>query len=89
MQLQHTVYSYLASHADVLRVLSCVSSPMWGEEMRDETLRMSAWVANSYQKLDLFQIVPGSTPQLRLKIASGSVCCQLGFLISKTWCQTS
>lgn len=38
--------------------------------MRDETLRMSAWEANSYQKLDLFQIVPGSTPQLRLKIAS-------------------
>ena len=63
----HTAYSYLASHADVLRFLSRVFSRTWGEEMRDETLRMSAWEANSYQKLDLFQIVPGSTLQLRLK----------------------
>ena len=51
--------------------------------MCDETLRMSAWEANSYQKLDLFQTIPGSTPQLGLKIASGSVCCRLDSLSQK------
>ena len=30
--------------------------------------------------LDLFQVVPGSTPWLRLYIANWSASCQLGFL---------
>ena len=31
--------------------------------------------------LDLFELVPGSTPRLRLYIANWSASCQLGFLI--------
>ena len=32
--------------------------------------------------LDLFEVVPGSTPRLRLYIANWSASCQLGFLMN-------
>ena len=41
----------------------------------------SEFKSRSDHQLDLFQVVPGSTPLLRLYIANWSALCQLGFLL--------
>ena len=74
-------YAQLADLAFLYEATSCLRRQC-GRAVRVLDLKSgdSEFKSRFEHKLDLFEIVPGLTPQLRLQIASWSASCRLGFL---------
>ena len=73
--LKNTILMVLAVHLGAwLSTLSHHLEAAWPKSGDPE------FKSRSDQKLDLFEVVPGSTPRLRLYIANWFASCQLEFL---------